>query len=83
MDQRRHDRFLGYALSATAAVLALGAAFVGWRAAPADALTSYFIQSGGLIADYDYSRLSAADRAALQESARGHREANAANFESR
>jgi hypothetical protein len=79
MDQRQRSRGLRVALSVFAVVVALSAAFFCWRTAPAYALTSYFIQSGGLIADYDYSWPSAPDNA-LHTSAPGRREADASTF---
>jgi hypothetical protein len=79
MDHQRLARRLKYGLSVIAVVVALIGAFIGWGRAPAYALTSYFIQSGGLIADYDYSWPSAADNA-LHASAPGRREADASTF---
>jgi hypothetical protein len=79
MSDRQRARRLRIALSVFAVIVALSAAFVGWRTVPAYALSSYFIQSGGLIADYDYSSPSAPDNA-LHASAPGRREADASTF---
>jgi hypothetical protein len=79
MNHRQRVRRLGFVMSVLAVVVVLCAAFVGWSTAPAYALTSYFIQSGGLIADYDYSWPSSPDNA-LHASAPGRREADASTF---